>query len=154
MKTLFEIQTESGQLWPDIAAQIEAKDAENRTAMTNAQNSNTQALADKDAEHSKALAARDMDTAAKAEELKSLTDARDAVIAEFAAYKEAAGRGATAIRAVISDPTKDDATTVAAITQIVTIGETEANKTQRERELEAAIAERDAAEAKVKELSA
>jgi len=31
MKTLFEIQTESGQLWLDIAAQLAAKDAEKAT---------------------------------------------------------------------------------------------------------------------------
>lgn len=76
-----------------------------------------------------------------------------ALTAEFAAYREAAGKAATAIKAVITDPTKDDAVTVATITQIVAYGEREANKTANERELEAAQAALATVQAKIAELS-
>jgi hypothetical protein len=53
MKDLFEIQTESGQLWHDIKAQLDAKDAE---------------LAKLTASHAEAIAAKDAQLATQVEE--------------------------------------------------------------------------------------
>ena len=53
MKDLFEIQTESGQLWHDIKAQLDAKDAE---------------LAELTASHAEAIAAKDAQLATQVEE--------------------------------------------------------------------------------------
>jgi len=53
MKDLFEIQTESGQLWLDIKAQLDAKDAE---------------LAELTASHAEAIAAKDAQFAAQVDE--------------------------------------------------------------------------------------
>lgn len=61
--------------------------------------------------------------------------------AEFSAYKQAASYGADMIHSVIADPTKDAEATVAAITAIVTYAAQAANKTAREREIDAMDAE-------------
>ena len=53
MKDLFEIQTESGQLWHDIKAQLDAKDAE---------------LAELAASHAEAIAAKDAQLATQVDE--------------------------------------------------------------------------------------
>jgi len=53
MKDLFEIQTESGQLWLDIKAQLDAKDAE---------------LAELTASHAEAIAAKDAQLATQVDE--------------------------------------------------------------------------------------
>jgi len=53
MKDLFTIQTESGQLWLDIKAQLDAKDAE---------------LAELTASHAEAIAAKDAQLATQADE--------------------------------------------------------------------------------------
>lgn len=139
MKNLFQIQTESGQLWLDIKAQLDAKDEEANTARR------------ADAEEFRV----ELESAAtkSAATITALTAERDTITTEFAAYREAAGKAATAIKAVISDPTKDDAATVTDIAQIVAFGESEANKTARERDLEAAQSQLAAAQARVKELS-
>ena len=53
MKDLFTIQTESGQLWIDIKAQLDAKDAE---------------LAELAASHAEAIAAKDAQFATQVED--------------------------------------------------------------------------------------
>jgi hypothetical protein len=53
MKDLFQIQTESGQLWHDIKAQLDAKDAE---------------LAELSASHAEAIAAKDAQLATQVDE--------------------------------------------------------------------------------------
>lgn len=79
---------------------------------------------------------------------------RDAITAEFAAYKDAASKAATAIKSVITDPSIDDAGTVSAIAQLVESGERNANSTQRERELSEAQAALVAAQEKIAALNA
>ena len=78
MKDLFTIQTESGQLWHDIKAQLDAKDAE---------------LAELSASHAEAIAAKDAeawDTINAVDEAIAAKDAQHA--ADLAAAVEAEGR--------------------------------------------------------------
>ncbi len=89
MKDLFEIQTESGQLWHDIKAQLDAKDAE---------------LAELTASHAEAIAAKDAQLAtqdAEAWDAGKIISARHAAAidaieaqhaADLAAAVEAEGR--------------------------------------------------------------
>lgn len=81
MKSLFEIQTESGQLWLDISAHFAAKDA-TIAAITAERDAHAQTIADylaaDDAGKAKMLA-----DAAKSAEQKE----RDAAQAEFDAAK-------------------------------------------------------------------
>lgn len=79
---------------------------------------------------------------------------RDAITAEFFAYKNAANSAATAIKSVIADSSIDDASTISAIVQIVAIGEVIANGTQRERDLLEAQSALASAQAKVTSLLA
>jgi colicin import membrane protein len=55
MKSLFQLQTESGQLWLDIQAQLQAKDTEHAAALA-AKDAEKAAAADA---HAAALAAKD-----------------------------------------------------------------------------------------------
>jgi hypothetical protein len=84
MKTLFEIQTESGQLWLDISAHFAAKDA-TIAAITAERDAHAQTIADflaaDDAGKAKMLA----DAAKSADEKE-----RDAAQAEFEAAQAAA----------------------------------------------------------------
>jgi hypothetical protein len=79
MKSLFEIQTESGQLWLDIKAQLDAKDAQLADQATEA-NLARQAAADA---HAAALAAKDL-------ELAALADQHAADLAQAASDQSAA----------------------------------------------------------------
>ena len=114
-------------------------------------------VAKRDAAHAEVVATMKAEQANIVAEAKIALDAASAktaaVVAEHEAYKAAAGKAASAIHSVIADTTKDDSVTVATITQILQYGEREANKTARERELEAAKATLEAAQAKVDELS-
>ena len=84
MKDLFQIQTESGQLWLDIQAQLQAKDTEHATA-----------LASKDAEKAAAVDAAKLSIqinldalvqAAEASHASGDLDAIAAVIAQAKSY--------------------------------------------------------------------
>ena len=66
MKDLFTIQTESGQLWHDIKAQLDAKDAE---------------LAELSASHAASIAAKDAQLKAQAAEAWDTINAVDEAIA-------------------------------------------------------------------------
>ena len=59
MKDLFEIQTESGQLWIDIKAQLDAKDAE---------------LAELAASHAASIAAKDAQLKARGRRMGQLAE--------------------------------------------------------------------------------
>ena len=100
MKDLFTIQTESGQLWLDIKAQLDAKDAE----LAELAASHTEAIAAKDAEHLKAIAAKDAQLATQdaeawntikavdAEHAAAITELEAQHAADLAAAVEAEGR--------------------------------------------------------------
>jgi len=78
MKDLFEIQTESGQLWLDIKAQLDAKDAE---------------LVELTASHAEAIAAKDAQLAAQDteawDEIKAVDTEHAAAITELEAQHAA-----------------------------------------------------------------
>jgi len=78
MKDLFEIQTESGQLWLDIKAQLDAKDA---------------ALAELAASHAEAIAAKDAQLATQVDEAwnetKTVARKHSAAITELEAQHAA-----------------------------------------------------------------
>jgi len=78
MKDLFTIQTESGQLWHDIKAQLDAKDAE---------------LAELTASHAEAIAAKDAQLATQDaeawDEIKSVDTEHAAAFAELEAQHAA-----------------------------------------------------------------
>jgi hypothetical protein len=78
MKDLFEIQTESGQLWHDIKAQLDAKDAE---------------LVELTASHAEAIAAKDAQLATQDaeawDEIKSVDTEHAAAFAELEAQHAA-----------------------------------------------------------------
>ena len=89
MKSLFQIQTESGKLWLDIKAQLDAKDAE---------------LAELTASHAEAIAAKDAQLATQVEEAwnetktvarkysAAITEMEAQHAADLAAAVEAEGR--------------------------------------------------------------
>ena len=150
------------------AQRLAIKLNESNAALVVNQQAAEAALAEHDAAHAEVVAKRDAAHAEvvatmKAEQANIVAEAKialdaasaktAAVVAEHEAYKAAAGKAASAIHSVIADTTKDDSVTVATITQILQYGEREANKTARERELEAAKATLEAAQAKVDELS-
>ena len=85
MKDLFTIQTESGQLWLDIKAQLDAKDAE----LAELAASHTEAIAAKDAQL-KAQDAEAWDTINAVDEAIAAKDAQHA--ADLAAAVEAEAR--------------------------------------------------------------
>ena len=85
MKDLFTIQTESGQLWLDIKAQLDAKDAE----LAELAASHAEAIAAKDAQL-KAQDAEAWDTINAVDEAIAAKDAQHA--ADLAAAVEAEGR--------------------------------------------------------------
>lgn len=78
MKDLFQIQTESGQLWIDIKAQLDAKDAE---------------LAELAASHAEAIAAKDAQLATQDaeawDEIKAVATKHAAAITELEAQHAA-----------------------------------------------------------------
>ena len=78
MKDLFEIQTESGQLWLDIKAQLDAKDAE---------------LAELTASHAETIAAKDAQLATQVDEAwketKTVARKHSAAITELEAQHAA-----------------------------------------------------------------
>ena len=78
MKDLFQIQTESGQLWIDIKAQLDAKDAE---------------LAELAASHTEAIAAKDAQLATQDaeawDEIKAVATTHAAAITELEAQHAA-----------------------------------------------------------------
>jgi hypothetical protein len=78
MKSLFQIQTESGQLWHDIKAQLDAKDAE---------------LAELTASHAEAIAAKDAQLATQDaeawDETKTVATKHAAAITELEAQHAA-----------------------------------------------------------------
>jgi len=78
MKDLFEIQTESGQLWLDIKAQLDAKDAE---------------LVELAASHAEAIAAKDAQLATQVDEVwnetKTVARKHSAAITELEAQHAA-----------------------------------------------------------------
>ena len=85
MKDLFTIQTESGQLWLDIKAQLDAKDAE----LAEISASHTEAIAAKDAQL-KAQDAEAWDTINAVDEAIAAKDAQHA--ADLASAVEAEAR--------------------------------------------------------------
>ena len=89
MKDLFTIQTESGQLWIDIKAQLDAKDAE----LAELAASHTEAIAAKDAQ----LATQDAEAwntikAVDAEHAATITELEAQHAADLAAAVEAEAR--------------------------------------------------------------
>ena len=89
MKDLFEIQTESGQLWLDIKAQLDAKDAE----LAELAASHASSIAAKDAQ----LATQDAESwntikAVDAEHAAAITELEAQHAADLAAAVEAEGR--------------------------------------------------------------
>jgi len=120
MKSLFQIQTESGQLWLDIIAHLEAKDS-----------SHAAQVASLGLDHQDAVNAKTAEMeAAKAAHAAELADLKSVHAAELAAVKsELADRNAliesakTAIKGAIANPALDDAATVSTIAQVVAVAE-------------------------------
>lgn len=89
MKDLFTIQTESGQLWIDIKAQLDAKDAE----LAELAASHAEAIAAKDAQLATQEAeAWDTIKAVDAEHAAAITELEAQHAADLAAAVEAEGR--------------------------------------------------------------
>jgi hypothetical protein len=90
MKDLFTIQTESGQLWLDIKAQLDAKDAEHAAALAAKEASQSAAV-----QAAKLAIQTNLDalvTAAEAAHASGNLDAVAAVIAQARSYTTAARR--------------------------------------------------------------
>ena len=89
MKDLFTIQTESGQLWIDIKAQLDAKDAE----LAELSASHTEAIAAKDAQLATQDAeARDTIKAVETKHADAVTELEAQHAADLAAAVEAEAR--------------------------------------------------------------
>jgi hypothetical protein len=94
MKSLFEIQTESGQLWLDISAQLEAIRKEGADALKAATDKATEDAAT-------AKAANDAAAATAAAELADANAARDKAVTELAAMTAQDQKNATALLAAL-----------------------------------------------------
>ena len=94
MKSLFDIQTESGQLWLDISAQLDALRKEGADAL---------AAAQADAKEAADKAAADAATAKAASDaaIATATAARDKAISELAAMTAQDQQHATALLAAL-----------------------------------------------------
>jgi len=123
MITLFELQSQSGQLWLEIVAHLEAKDTAHAAEASARNSAHAEELA-------KAVA--DLQTAAAEIELINLDHKAvvDAKAAELEATKaELADRNAliesakTAIKGAIANPALDDTATVSTIAQVVKVAE-------------------------------
>ncbi len=82
MKSLFDIQTESGQLWPDISAQLEALSAAERQRAADE-------LARTKEDAKAALAGSQQIAATRLESLETVSKERDALASQLDALKTA-----------------------------------------------------------------
>jgi len=109
MKDLFTIQTESGQLWLDIKAQLDTKDAERAAAIA----AKDAELADQAAEAAEVIQAWRDAVAAKDTELAALADQHAADLAQ-AASDAASDQSAAVEAAKLAIQTNLDALVTAA----------------------------------------
>jgi septal ring factor EnvC (AmiA/AmiB activator) len=110
MKTPFEIQTEAGSLWPDIVALLDAKEADCRTRI-------------KDADE-RIEAARN-EVAATSARAAGLTSELDAL-------KEKTSAAIAAASAAIADPALDAAATIKVVETVIADVTKDSKQRQRE----------------------